>query len=45
MPIKSDLIKSLIKTLHIFNNVNFASKLYITKVSLKSDMAIVWLDI
>ena len=45
IPIKSNIIESLIKMLHIFNNVNFASKLCIAKVSLKSDMAIIWLDI
>ena len=45
MPIKSNLIESFIKISHIFNNINFASKPHITKVSPKSDMAIVWLDI
>ena len=44
IPIKSNIIKLFIKILHIFN-VNFVSKLHIAKVSLKSDMAIVWLDI
>jgi len=45
MPIKSNLIELFIKTLYIFDNVNFFSKLRIVKVSLKSYMAIVWLDI
>ena len=45
MLIKSNLIKSLIKTLYIFNNVNFASKPHIAKISLKSDIVIIWLDI
>jgi len=45
MLIKSNIIELFIKMLHIFNNVNFTSKPHIAKVSLTSDMAIVWLDI
>ena len=45
VPINSDIIELFIKTLHIFDNINIASKLYIIKVSSKSDMAIVWIDI
>jgi len=41
MLIKSNIIESFIKMLHIFDNINFTSKPYIAKVFLKSDMAIV----
>ena len=45
MPINSDIMELFIKTLHIFDNINIASRFYIIKVSSKSDMAIVWIDI
>ena len=43
--ITSEDIKRVHKNTYIFNNVVLASKLRIIKVSLKSDMAIVWIDI
>ena len=38
-------IKTILKQNHIFDNISLASKPRVIKVSLKSDMAIVWLDI
>ena len=38
-------MESVIKTTYIFNNVNIASKPCSVKVSPKSDMAIIWIDI
>ena len=43
--INSNIIESVIKTTHIFDNVNIASKPHIVKVLSKSDMAIIWIDI
>ena len=41
----SDDIKMILKQNHIFDNVSLASKLRVIKVSSKSDMSIVWIDI
>ena len=41
MSINSEVMKTVIKSTHIFNNVNIASKPYIVKVSSKSNMVIV----
>ena len=41
----SSEIKTILKQNHIFDNISLASKPRIIKVSPKSDMAIVWLDI
>ena len=38
-------VETIIKQNHIFNNVTLASKLRVIKVSPKSDMAIVWINI
>ena len=38
-------IKKILKNNHIFNNIVLASRLRIIKVSLKSDMAIIWINI
>ena len=43
--ITSDEIDNILKTTHIFNDMVLASKPKVIKVSLKSDMAIVWIDI
>jgi len=40
-----DVIEDIIKYNHIFNNIVVTSKPQIIKISLKSDMAIIWLDI
>jgi len=40
-----EFIENIIKTTHIFNNIKVASKPYVCKVSPKSDMAIVWINI
>ena len=38
-------IKNILKTNHLFNNIILTSKPHIIKVSLKSDMSIIWIDI
>ena len=43
--ISSNVVKSIIKINHIFNNITVTSKLHIIKVLSKLDMAIIWLDI
>ena len=44
-PILSDIVEKIIKSNCIFNNIVVALKSYIIKVSPKSDIAIIWLDI
>ena len=39
--INTNIMETIIKTTHIFNNIQIASKLRVIKVSPKSDMAIV----
>ena len=41
----SNDIKNILKQNHIFDNISLASKPRVIKVSLKSDMALVWIDI
>ena len=41
----SDDIEVILKQNHIFNNISLASKLRVIKVSPKSDMSIVWINI
>ena len=43
--ISSEDIEHILKNNHIFNNIVLASRLRVIKVSPKSDMAIVWIDI
>ena len=43
--ITPDLIKGVLKDLHLFKNTVLASKPHIIKVSPKSDKAVVWMDI
>ena len=38
-------IETILKQNHIFDNISFTSKPRVIKVSPKSDMAIVWIDI
>ena len=38
-------IKTILQQNHIFDNISLTSKLRVIKVSPKSDMAIVWIDI
>jgi len=45
MSINSEVMELIIKSTHIFDNINVASKLHIVKVSPKSDMTIIWIDI
>ena len=41
----SSIIKTILKNNHIFNNVSIVLKPHVIKVSPKSDMTIVWLNI
>jgi len=45
IPINSNIVKKIIKDNYIFNNITLALKSCIIKVSLKSDIAIVWINI
>ena len=38
-------IETILKQNHIFDNISLASKLRVIKVSPKSDIAIIWIDI
>ena len=44
-PILADIIELIIKSNYIFNNIVVVSRLHIIKMSPKSDIAIIWLDI
>jgi len=44
-PISADVVETIIKNNHIFNNIIIASRLRIIKVFPKLNMAIIWLDI
>ena len=43
--ISSEEVKNILKINHIFNNIILISKLHVIKVSPKSDIAIIWIDI
>ena len=45
LSITSDSIEHTIKLTHIFNNIILVSCLYIIKVFLKLDIAVIWIDI
>ena len=45
MRISSEEVKNILKSNHIFNDIILASKPRIIKVSPKSNMAIIWIDI
>jgi len=44
-PVSANVIETIIKNNHIFNNIVIALKYHIIKVSPKSNIAIIWLDI
>ena len=44
-PINSSVMKAIIKNIHIFDTIHITSKPCVIKVSLNSDMAMVWIDI
>jgi len=44
-PINSGIIEVIIKSTHIFNNINIVLKPHVVKVLLKSDIAIIWINI
>ena len=41
----ADMVETIITSNYIFNNITIALRLRVIKVSLKSNMAIIWLDI
>ena len=43
--ISSDDIKNVLKNNHLFNDIVLTFKPHIIKISLKSDIAIIWIDI
>ena len=45
IPIDTGVVKSIIKSTHIFNNIKIVSKFCICKVFPRLDMAIIWIDI
>ena len=45
LSITTDIVERVIQKTHIFNNVILESCPYIIKISPKSDMAIIWVDI
>jgi len=44
-PMDLEVIKNIIKTTHIFNDIKVVSKSHVCKILPKSDIAIVWIDI
>jgi len=44
-PISANVVESIIKSNHIFNNIAITLRSYIIQVFSKSDMVIIWLDI
>lgn len=45
IPMDAEVIKSIIKSIYIFNNIKIVSKPYVCKVLPKLDMTIIWIDI
>ena len=45
VPLNSEVVEKILKNNHIFNNILLTSRPRIIKISPKSDIAIVWLDI
>ena len=45
VPITLNVVKKILKSNYIFNNISITSQSRIIKVSPKLDMAIIWLDI
>ena len=45
IPLIADVVETIIKNNHIFNNIAIALRLRVIKVSPKSDIAIIWLNI
>jgi len=43
--IDASVMETVIKTMHVFNNIHITSKLRVVKMSSKSDIVIVWIDI
>jgi len=45
LPITADMVEKIIKYNQIFNNIVLVLRLKVIKISLKSDMFIIWFDI
>ena len=45
IPINSSIIETIIKSIHIFNDIYLASKLCIIKASSKSNIVVIWENI
>jgi len=45
MPITSDVVEDIMRKNHVFNNMTLVLRPQVIKVSPKSDIAIVWIDI
>ena len=45
LPISPDIVKSIIKLTHMFNNIVLIFHLYIIKASPKSDIVVIWVNI
>lgn len=45
LPIFSNIVETVIKSIHIFNNITLTSYSHIIKVSPKLDIVIIWIDI
>ena len=45
VPITSDVVKRVIKTIYIFNNVTLTSKPRVIKALPKSNMMVIWINI
>jgi len=43
--VTSDFIKGILKKIHLFKDITLASKPHVIKVSSKSNIAVVWVDI
>jgi len=45
LPITSDIVKRVLQTTHIFNDIILASHSHVIKDFPKSDIAVIWVDI
>jgi len=45
IPINSSIIETIIKSIHIFNDIYLASKLCVIKTLPKSDIVVIWKNI
>jgi len=45
LPVTHEIIEKVLETTYIFNNVVLVSQPHVIKTSLKSDMAVIWINI